>query len=451
MTDTPDGADGAGATSTQRARAARLVRRSRIGMLIGWTLSMAGSEVFAGASPALVVASALPAAWIAGYATLTSIEDMLSPLAVRLLGRARPGRALLACEGYDVALLVLALMALALGAPAGAVIAAYMVLASPIPLVLDVVEEVYGAEMAAIDPQTSLRFTSHLESLSAFFSGVVSIPLGACLTFVSPSLIVLTNLALSAAAIGARLHGVRAEEEAVRLARDQAEAGEAGRIEDEPLFASTPAALRHLLGHPLISPASVLARSFATALAGSYVLIHIGQARGQGPYLAVLVMVGLGATAGPQVTRLARQAASARADGDAAIADAGATAQATSAAGLGVAMAITAAALLTGACLTLAPSAPTTSFWAAAVMLAIAQMASWALATLLIGQRQVTLVGQRFLDATAWSQGAGALGGIAGGWSAIALSTTADPRPALIGAALVYAVLSAYLWWGRRS
>ncbi|MCR2052404.1 hypothetical protein NSA19_06000 [Actinomyces bowdenii] len=65
MADTPDGADGAGATSTQRARAARLVRRSRIGMLIGWTLSMAGSEVFARASPALVVASALPAAWIA--------------------------------------------------------------------------------------------------------------------------------------------------------------------------------------------------------------------------------------------------------------------------------------------------------------------------------------------------------------------------------------------------
>ena len=84
-------------------------------------------------------------------------------------------------------------------------------------------------------------------------------------------------------------------------------------------------------------------------------------------------------------------------------------------------------------------------------MLAIVQMASWALAALLIGQRQVTLAGQRFLDATAWAQGAGALGGIAGGWSAIALSTTADPRPALLGAALAYAALSAYLWWGSRS
>ncbi|BDA64761.1 MFS transporter [Actinomyces capricornis] len=446
MTDSPNGADGAAAGSTQRARAAaRLVRRSRTGMLIGWTLSLAGSEVFAGASPALVVASALPAAWIAGYATLTSMEDMLSPLAVRLLGRARPGRALLACECYDVVLLLTALVALALGAPTGAVIAAYMVLASPIPLVLDIVEEIYGAEMAAIDAQTSLRFTSHLESLSAFFSGVVSIPLGACLTFVSPYLIVLANLVLSVAAIGARLHGMRAEEAAVRLAHPSAEG-----TENEPLFGSTPAALRHLLGHPLVSPASVLARSFATALAGSYVLIHIGQARGQGPYLAVLIMVGLGATAGPQVTRLARRALSARAAATATGGD-DVAAQSAGAAGLGAAMAITAAALLSSACLALAPSAPTTSLWAGSVMLAAVAMASWALATLLIGQRQVTLAGQRFLDATAWAQGAGALGGIAGGWSAIALSTTADPRPALIGAALVYAALSAYLWWGRRS
>lgn len=447
MTDSPNGAAGAAAGSTQRARAAtRLVRRSRTGMLIGWTLSLAGSEVFAGASPALVVASALPAAWIAGYATLTSMEDMLSPLAVRLLGWTRPGRALLACECYDVVLLLTALVALALGAPTGAVIAAYMVLASPIPLVLDIVEEIYGAEMAAIDAQTSLRFTSHLESLSAFFSGVVSIPLGACLTFVSPYLIVLANLVLSAAAIGARLHGMRAEEAAVRLARTRTGAQET----DEPLFGSTPAALRHLLGHPLVSPASVLARSFATALAGSYVLIHIGQARGQGPYLAVLIMVGLGATAGPQVTRLARRALSARAAATATGGD-DVAAQSAGAAGLGAAMAITAAALLSSACLAFAPSAPTTSMWAGSVMLAAAAMASWALATLLIGQRQVTLAGQRFLDATAWAQGAGALGGIAGGWSAIALSTTADPRPALIGAALVYAALSAYLWWGRRS
>lgn len=426
--------------------AAHLVRRSRIGMLLGWTLSMAGSEIFEGASPALVVASALPAAWIAGYATLTSIEDMLSPLMVRLLGRFRPGRVLLACECYDTVLLLAALVTLALGTPTGAVIAAYMVLASPIPLVLDIVEEIYGAEMAAIDAHISLRFTAHLQSLSAFFSGVVSIPLGAYLSFVSPYFIILANLFLSTAAIGARLHGVRAEEEALRLV-----CAPAAEIEDEPLFGSTPAALRFLLGHPLISPASVLARSFASALAGSYVLVHIGQARGEGVYLAVLVMIGLGATAGPQITRLARQTASARAASTTATAATGTAAQATGTAGLGVAMAIIAAILLACTCLTLVPLASTTTFWAAAVMLAIAQMASWALATLLIGQRQTTLTGQRFLDATAWAQGAGALGGIAGAWSAIALATTSDPRPALMGAALIYTALGAYLWWGRRA
>ena len=86
-------------TAEQPARlAAQLVRRSRIGMLLGWSLSMIGSEVFTGASQALIVTSALPVTWMAGYSTLTSIQDMASPLVVRPLGRLRPGRVLVACE-----------------------------------------------------------------------------------------------------------------------------------------------------------------------------------------------------------------------------------------------------------------------------------------------------------------------------------------------------------------
>ena len=340
-------------TAEQPARlAAQLVRRSRIGMLLGWSLSMIGSEVFAGASPALIVTSALPVAWMAGYSTLTSIQDMASPLVVRPLGRLRPGRVLVACECYDVALLLTTLAAMALGAPIGITLAAYMVLASPIPLVLDVVEEIYGAEMATIDAETSFRFTSHLHSLSAFFSAVLSVPLGAYLTFLSPYLVVLINLVLSGIAIGARLGGVRAEEKALRLTHASAPPQDS----EEHLFPSTPAALRHLLARPLISPPSILARSFATALAGGYVLIHLGQERGEKTYLMVLIAVGLGATAGPQIARLARRLA-----------------------------------------------------------------------------------------------GAGKAAVIAGGWSAVALRTTTDPHPALIGAALLHAALAGYLWWGLRS
>ena len=51
---------------------------------------------------AMAVASLLPPAWIAFDTTLTNIEDLLAPLAVRLVANWRPGRVPLFCECYDV-------------------------------------------------------------------------------------------------------------------------------------------------------------------------------------------------------------------------------------------------------------------------------------------------------------------------------------------------------------
>lgn len=409
---------------TLRGGAARLVRTSRTSMLIGWTLSAAGSEVVLGASPALVVAAALPAVWVADYSTLEGVEGMLSPLMVRLLGGVGPGRVLVACETYDVALLAVALAALALGAPVGAVLASYLILSSPVPLVLDVAEEIYGAEMTAIDPETSFAFTSHLHSLTALISRVVSLPLGALLTFVSPPAVLAVNLVLSLGAITLRLRGMRAEERAVGLVG--AAVGEAEGMEDEPLFASSIAALRHLLRRPLVSPVSILARSVAMSMAGGYVLINVGTARGHNAYTVVLVAMGLGATTGPQLARLARGRF-------------GTVPSLT-------AVLVVAAAGLAGSALLL----PTTLFWAGAALLVTAETCSWSLGTLLIGGRQIALKGQQFLDATAWAQGAGALGGVLGSWAALALGTTTNPRPALLIAAAVYAALALHVRLGDR-
>ncbi|PHP53730.1 hypothetical protein [Actinomyces ruminis] len=79
-------------------------------MLFGWVLSATGSAVVTGSAPALVVAATLPAVWIAFYSTLTNIEDLLAPLMVKAVARWRPGRVLTACEVYDVALLLVALV-----------------------------------------------------------------------------------------------------------------------------------------------------------------------------------------------------------------------------------------------------------------------------------------------------------------------------------------------------
>lgn len=70
----------------------------------------------------------------------------LAPLAVRLVANWRPGRVLLFCECYDVLLLAVAIASIVSGIHVGYVVVAYLILASPIPLVLDVSEEMHGAE-----------------------------------------------------------------------------------------------------------------------------------------------------------------------------------------------------------------------------------------------------------------------------------------------------------------
>lgn len=111
---------------------------------------------------AMAVASLLPPAWIAFDATLTNIEDLLAPLAVRLVANWRPGRVPLFCECYDVLLLAVAIDSIVSGIHVGYVVVAYLILASPIPLVLDVSEEMHGAEGPSswASPRSTRRSTS---------------------------------------------------------------------------------------------------------------------------------------------------------------------------------------------------------------------------------------------------------------------------------------------------
>ena len=399
----------------QQAALSRLVRQSRMSMLLGWVLSAVGSSLTEGSSPALVVLSSLPAAWVAFYSTLGNVEDMLSPLAVRLLGGLRPGRVLVACEVYDVVLLLGSLTAFSLGIPIGGVLAAYLVAASPLPLVLDIVEEIYGAEMAEFDPEMSFRFTTHFYSVSALVNNVVSVPVGVALTFVSPVLVLVANLVLSLIAIALRYLGARAEERAVLLG------GEVEQdAQDEELFASSTAALAFLLRRPVVSPLSVLGRSFCAALSGSYVLIYVGTAHGHDFYLWLMVCTGLGS--GRRLRAAVGTATTLRV-----------LAAASAAASLGAALLLPARSGLYAGCL----------------MLVLVQTASWALGTSFVGERQVMLKGKQFLDATTWAQAAGALGGILGGWCALLLAADEDPRLSLLVCTGTFLVL--YLYLGRAS
>lgn len=385
-------------------------------MLFGWVLSATGSAVVTGSAPALVVVATLPAVWIAFYSTLTSIEDLLAPLAVKVVARWRPGRVLTACEAFDVALLLVALALLGVGVGAGPVLAGYLIASSPIPLVLDVAEELYGAEMAAVDPEMSFRFTSHLHSLTALVSRVVAVPMGAALTFVSPAGVLAINLFLSVAAVTLRLRGVAYEEEATgSLGGEDTEEG--------GLRLSTLALLRGFLTRPLVSPVSILLRSIAAGLAGTYVLVFIGTRYGHDAYVWVLVATGIGATVGPQLARVGRGAA-------------GGTVTVT-----GCALAGALALLLSAVFL------PAGNLLAGATALVIAEACLWGLGSALIGERQVQLSGRDFVEDTVWCQAAGALGAVVGSWAALAMRTTASPVWTLRTASLMLVLLAAYVWF----
>lgn len=322
---------------------------------------------------------------------------------------------------YDVVLLLGSLTAFSLGVPIGGVLAAYLVAASPLPLVLDIVEEIYGAETAEFDPEMSFRFTTHFYSVSALVNNVVSVPVGVALTFVSPVLVLVANLVLSLIAIALRYLGARAEERAVLLG------GEVEQdAQDEELFASSTAALAFLLRRPAVSPLSVLGRSFCAALSGSYVLIYVGTEHGHDFYLWLMVCTGLGSALGPQLGRRLRAAVG-------------------TATTLRVLAAVSAAASLGAALLLPARS----GLYAGCLMLVLVQTASWALGTSFVGERQVMLKGKQFLDATTWAQAAGALGGILGGWCALLLGADEDPRLSLLVCTGTF--LALYLYLGRAS
>ncbi|PHP53729.1 hypothetical protein BW737_000695 [Actinomyces ruminis] len=100
-----------------------------------------------------------------------------------------------------------------------------------------------------------------------------------------------------------RLRGVAYEEEAT------AGGGSEDAEEEGGLRFSTLVLLRGFITRPLVSPLSILLRSIAVSLAGTYVVVFIGTRYGHGAYVWVLVATGIGATVGPQLARAGRNVA----------------------------------------------------------------------------------------------------------------------------------------------
>ena len=147
-------------------------------------------------------------------------------------------------------------------------------------------------------------------------------------------------------------------------------------------------------------------------LTAVYAPIHVGAHDGHSAYVRPLVAMGAGASAGPQISRVSRARYGARATG--------------------LACCVAGAVALSASALLLPGRGPVLG----ATGLVIAQLCAWGIVSVLIGERQVQLQGEEFVNDT-------------GSWLALSLDAASAPSVALWVGAAAYALLAVYLRGGE--
>jgi hypothetical protein len=179
-------------------------------MLAGFLMSFLGSSLLNGVSPGLVSAGMLPVAWLAFLATVEMTIDLASPLAARLLSRFDPRRVLLAVEVADAAACAICLvLLLGVQAPTGPVFVGYMLGISVLPLVIDIAEEMFVADVGRGNADSVVRFNAVAFSLTAAVALLIARPLGALVSNISVAALFMVNLVASVLALLTRLRAVR--------------------------------------------------------------------------------------------------------------------------------------------------------------------------------------------------------------------------------------------------
>lgn len=394
-----------------RKQQARLARRAARWMGAGWVLSYAGNSAVQGASPTLVLLGIAPAAWIAFYATVASVIDLSAPIAMRLIGRHRPGRILAVAEGCDTVLTASALIALLAGAPTWPVMCAYLLATAPIPLVTDVADDLYAETLTRLDEDAGFAFTATLTSIGALVGAVLGSPLGAALAFHSLYPILGLNVVTSISAVASRSRAARLAD----LPADEAEATAHTVIPPAPVR-------RFLLRHPAVSPLTTLVRTYAGGLTGTYITLAAGAYFGRSHYVACLFAVAIGNAIGAQLARHADRFH-------------------LTPARMGFATA--------GAVVLVIAAFWANHGWLVVAALGLLGLVSGTFAILLAFARQRHLTGALYRHASGWTQLAGAAGIMAGSWSALGLNASTNPYISLTFAVACYLAVWGYVVKGQ--
>ena len=414
--------------------AARILIRARAFMLAGLLWSYFGTTVVEGATPVLVAVGLIPLVWIPLMTTVENIQDLFSAAAARWLERFRAGTILVASEVADLVLTALACMVV-ISVPKATTVAlcVYIAAVSFLPLLIDLAEEFYGAEIEHRVPGSAIRFNTILHSALPAIGLLAGGPLGSILAGYSIVALLAVNAAASGVAIACRYASLRIA--------DRAGADAPAAVVDEPAAPDEPEDEAHQqhsaerlrfselmalrgAGSPLFSGALPLATGLSAAYLGQWgaALVH-----NKGAFFATFsVFVGLGSLLGAPAARIARRRYRASTV-------------------LYVGSALTALSMLIGAVAALWAHRWADQGHTAFVVVGIlvyATVTSLLLAAVLVTQitaRQENYRGSRFVQVMSWGHSLSACGTLLGVWGGLALQAQQVPSIALAVGAVILA------------
>lgn len=276
----------------------RLLRRAQRLMVFGLLASFLGSQLLEGAVNGLIVLGVFPLAWIPIYRTVTDVQDAFAAAVSRFVERHNPGHVLVVCEATDVVLTSVAIAMILLG-PSGwvaPVLVVYLLVASFLPLVVDLAEEFYLSDVAQIDGGAVVRASTLIAVGTGVGGLLIGRPVGALTSVSGIATVLALNVALSFVAIVLRIRSGRLY--APEHASPSPEAGADGFVVGirRFFFPSGPGAI---VRNGFLSPVFSFVFMLSTSVLGTYVVLWVAaEADGNGVVTRLSVLLfAMGASA----------------------------------------------------------------------------------------------------------------------------------------------------------
>lgn len=408
-----------------------LVRRAQYLMIAGLLASFIGSEVIEGAATGLVALGVLPVIWVPLYSTVTDLQDSFAASVAKMVEKRDPGGVLVACELADVGISLVAItLILALGEGyLTAILIGYLLIASILPLVVDLAEEFYLNDIGQVDAQLVLRANTIISVATGIAGLMLARPVGALVSSTGITLILGINIAFSFLAVILRWRSMATfhPQHVLEEEDDEELDGILASIKDFLL----PHSPRHVLRFGVLSPVFSFFLSLGPAMIATYVLLWLANS-GDRPLLrlgSMLFAMGLIQALTPlMMSRLMRN-----------VQGRGAVRLLT------IFLIIVLGAYLTVLAAIIAlPDGPS-RFFIALTGLIVAASSVWCVRFAISTLRQSCLAQVDFRTVVGWSYSLTAIGGIVGSWLGYTLKTDSDPRFSLLCAAITMAGLVGWL------